>query len=206
MHGCNCQLVHTQRRIVLTGGPGAGKTAVLELARQAFCKHVSILPESASILFGGGFPRRGQIGQLAATQRAIFHVQRELEAMADLDLHTAITLCDRGTVDGAAYWPGPGSLFAQVGTTHDNELHRYDMVLHLRTPRPDAYNHQNPMRTETAVEAAAIDDRIAEAWSAHPRVIVVDSTHSFLEKAQRAVEILRAEVPACCRNGQPVTA
>jgi uncharacterized protein (DUF2249 family) len=48
---------HLRRRIVLTGGPGAGKTAVLELFRAAVCEHVNVLPEAAGIVFGGGFPR-----------------------------------------------------------------------------------------------------------------------------------------------------
>lgn len=40
----NCQ-PHGRRRVVLTGGPGAGKTAVLELVRQYFCKHIDVLPD-----------------------------------------------------------------------------------------------------------------------------------------------------------------
>lgn len=44
-------------RVVLTGGPGAGKTAVLELVRRAVCRHVRVLPEAASVVYGGGFPR-----------------------------------------------------------------------------------------------------------------------------------------------------
>lgn len=38
---------HKRRRVVLTGGPGAGKTATLELIRQSFCEHVHVLPEAA---------------------------------------------------------------------------------------------------------------------------------------------------------------
>jgi broad-specificity NMP kinase len=52
---CECAAVHERRRVVLTGGPGAGKTAVLELIRQSFCKHVKILQEAAGVIFGGGF-------------------------------------------------------------------------------------------------------------------------------------------------------
>lgn len=37
---------HKRKTIVLTGGPGAGKTAVLELVRQQFCAHVEVLPEA----------------------------------------------------------------------------------------------------------------------------------------------------------------
>ena len=57
MTRCECQAPHERRRIVLTGGPGAGKTAVLEMIRQSFFSHVTVLPEAASIKFGGGFPR-----------------------------------------------------------------------------------------------------------------------------------------------------
>ena len=45
------------RFVVLTGGPGAGKTAVMEAAKQIFAQDVMILPEAASIVYSGGFPR-----------------------------------------------------------------------------------------------------------------------------------------------------
>ena len=57
MKPCACEDAHTRRRIVMTGGPGAGKTAVLELVRVHFCEHIKVLNEAASIVFGGGFPR-----------------------------------------------------------------------------------------------------------------------------------------------------
>ena len=69
----------SRRRVVLTGGPGAGKTAVLELIRLFFCVHVRTLPEAAGIVFGGGFPRSDRQVLRQAAQRAIYHVQRELE-------------------------------------------------------------------------------------------------------------------------------
>ena len=50
---CACAEVHRRRRVVLTGGPGAGKTAVLELIRRSFCRHVLVLPESAGPLVAG---------------------------------------------------------------------------------------------------------------------------------------------------------
>lgn len=106
MRECPCTKRHEGHRVVLTGGPGAGKTAVLELIRQSFCAHVLVLPEAAGILFGGGFPREPDVAVQRAAQRAIFFVQRELESAADAS-DAAIVLCDRGTVDGAAYWPGP---------------------------------------------------------------------------------------------------
>jgi predicted ATPase len=191
---------HARKRIVLTGGPGAGKTAVLELVRQEFCAHVQVLPEAAGIVFGGGFPRTGSPDRLRGAQRAIFFVQRELESIGEAD-NAALVLCDRGTVDGAAYWPGPDSFWDAVGTTQEREMSRYDAVIHLRTPTVDGgYNHGNPLRTESAAAAAEIDERLLHIWAPHPRRFIVPSSPDFLEKASRVVEILKAEMPDCC-NG-----
>jgi predicted ATPase len=199
MNGCTCSEPHELRRIVLTGGPGAGKTAVLELMRKTLCKHVKILPESAGIVFGGGFPRGDAAALRRAGQRAIFYVQRELEEAAHAE-NVAISLCDRGTVDGLAYWPGPDELWPEVGTSLAAQLARYDAVIHLRTPSSADYNHQNPLRIETAREAAAIDARIAAAWSRHPRRFEVSPARDFLAKAARAIELVRGELPACCKR------
>ncbi len=202
MISCSCESAHARRRIVLTGGPGAGKTAVLELVRQNFCKHVRVLPEAASILFSGGFPRRSERDAQRAGQRAIFRVQRELEVVGDLG-GPAIVLCDRGTPDGIAYWPGEeADLWRDVGSTRSAELSRYDAVIHLRTPRL-GYNHQNPVRIETVEEAVAVDERILAIWKDHPRRYVIASEEDFLKKARRALAVLREELPECCRHKVP---
>jgi hypothetical protein len=79
MKPCDCGDRHVPRRVVLTGGPGAGKTAVLELIRLFFCEHVKTLAEAAGIVFGGRFPRSDSPPLRQAAQRAIYHVQRELD-------------------------------------------------------------------------------------------------------------------------------
>lgn len=198
MNHCACTDVHQSRRIVLTGGPGAGKTAVLEVIRKALCHHVRVLPESAGILFGGGFPRSRAPELRRPAQRAIFYVQRELEEMVKSQDY-AIVLCDRGTIDGLAYWPGPGDMLQMLGTSLDEQLARYHAVIHLRTPGAAAgYNFDNPLRVESAAEAAEIDERIAAAWQRHPRRLEVPATTDFIAKARRAVELVERELPACC--------
>jgi predicted ATPase len=200
MKPCPCSEPHQRRRVVLTGGPGAGKTAVLELIRQAFCEHVRVLPESAGILFSGGFPRGDVPALLRPAQRAIFFTQRELEATGEAG-NPAIVLCDRGTVDAAAYWPGPEDFWSAVGTTLQEQLQRYDAVIHLRTPRVQSgYNQSNPLRIESAAEAATIDERILHSWERHPRRVIVEETPDFMTKAARALEALSLELPQCCRQ------
>jgi predicted ATPase len=197
---CGCTAVHDPHRIVLTGGPGAGKTAVLELIKRSFCSHVVVLPESAGIVFGGGFPRRPDEISLQSAQRAIFHVQRELENAA-VSQNPAIILCDRGTIDGGAYWTGEPDLWTSVGSTLAAELGRYATVIHLRVPSADGgYDLSNPLRIETAAQAAVIDERIARLWASHARLFSVPPADAFIAKASRVLDILAGELPACCRS------
>jgi len=198
---CDCHEKHPRKRVVLTGGPGAGKTAVLELVRRHFCEHVLVLPEAAGLVYGGGFPRTEETEGHRCGQRAIFHVQRELEAFADAADNSAIVLCDRGTLDGLAYWRGaPAEMMEQVGTTIERELSRYDLVIHMRTPPPNEYNHSNRLRVETPQQAAEIDRRIEEVWRAHPHRVFIQSADDFLAKASYAIRLLRDQLPACCRH------
>jgi predicted ATPase len=202
MNTCACAEAHETRRVVLTGGPGAGKTAVLEMVRNSLCRHVRVLPEAASIVFGGGFPREDDPTCRRAEQRAIYFVQRELEVAGGA--HTpAVLLCDRGTLDGLAYWPGPVEDF--WGSTHTTlaaELARYDLVVHLKTPRSSqGYNHQNPLRTEPASAAAQIDERISAVWN---------SIHVALSSRPPATSSTRPSLPwrycePSCRAAAPPT-
>lgn len=202
---CRCTASHAPRRVVLTGGPGAGKTAILELLSHTLCRHVTFVPESAGMLFLGGFPRRSDVAHRRAVQRAIYHVQVELEGLATIG-NPALVLCDRGVVDGFAYWPGPDEYWDAVGTTRAAALARYDAVIHLRTPNGEnGYGHQNPMRSETAREAGEIDRRILAAWDGHPRRLFVEATEDFLTKAGRALDLIRAKIPPCCRGAAQET-
>jgi predicted ATPase len=200
---CHCtEAFHDCQLVVVTGGPGAGKTAIIEFARQVFCQHVAMVPEAASIVFGGGFWRRDSMPSQKAAQRAIYHVQRELETCLKEEAVTAAGLCDRGTIDGVAYWPGSeDSYWKELGSTREKEMARYAAVIHLRTPTVQlGYNKSNPLRIESADLAAAIDEKILKAWTGHKRHIVIDSAESFMAKTDKALTVIRELLPKCCAN------
>jgi predicted ATPase len=183
------------KRIVITGGPGAGKTASLEVARRTLCEHVGFARESASIVFGGGFPRENREHAACAAQRAIFHVQHELETLFDDRADLDLVLCDRGTVDCAAYWPrAEEDFYRELGTTRAAELVRYAAVIHLRPP-PDGDGYQRKgLRIESATEAACIDGRIEHGWRGHPRRVFIEHTHDFPAKVRRVLAIVEDEL------------
>lgn len=192
MQECESQITKT-RLIVLTGGPGGGKTAVLEMAKKTLDDRTVILPESASIIFGGGFWRLPSLSARKAAQRAIFHVQNELEALVCGEYNWEIGLCDRGTLDGLAYWPGDEKDFWKMSNSSlEKEYARYYAVIHMRTPDEiNGYNHNNPLRIENAVQSKIIDNKIAEIWKKHPRYVEVPSHKSFVEKAELALRFLK---------------
>ena len=113
------------KRIVLTGGPGGGKTTAADLFRRELGERVIVVPEAGTLLFSGGFPRVADPNALESTQVAIYHVQRALEDVQCARFPDRILLCDRGTVDGAAYWPsGPDGFFEAVLSSLQKEFGR----------------------------------------------------------------------------------
>lgn len=189
-HGC--------KFIVLTGGPGAGKTAVMEAARQIFSRQVAILPEAASIVYSGGFPRFNNPTSIRAAQRAIARVQEELERYAIEEGGTFVALCDRGIADGAAYWPtGSEGFYESLGSSQKTIFDRYSTVIHLKTPSLAlGYNHSNPMRIETPEEAILIDEKIESVWHGHPNRFIVPATESFTEKLDHVTALIKAALPS----------
>lgn len=187
-----------RRRIAFTGGPGGGKTTAADLFRRELGELLVIVPESATILFAGGFPRVMEREARRAAQRAIFHVQRNSEDVQSALYPERILLCDRGTVDGAAYWPdGEIDFFHAMGTTYEAELDRYDAVLFFESAAVAGMSIEggNPVRSESLSEAAAIDRRLRELWSPHPRFLLVPHSRSFLQKITSGLAMLESVLP-----------
>ena len=72
-----------------------------------------------------------------------------------------------------------------MGTTPEEQLVRYDGVIHLRTLQDTGYDHSNPLRLEPSTEAAALDSRILQAWAGHPNRSVVSEDPDFMVKAHK---------------------
>ncbi len=184
-------------RIALTGGPGGGKTTAADLFRRELGEKVVVVPESATILFSGGFPRYDEPNARRSAQSAIFHVQRNVEDVQSARYPDRILLCDRGTVDGGAYWPGEAEgYFRSMGTTLEHELQRYDAVVFFETAAVAGISIEggNATRCESLTQAAALDRRLRELWSRHPRFSLVPHSASFFQKITAALGILQRVV------------
>jgi predicted ATPase len=184
---------HGHCRIVLTGGPGGGKTTAADLFRREIGERVVLVPEAATMVFTGGFPRVSQPTAVHAAQRAIYHVQRNLEDVQAALYPERVLLCDRGTVDGAAYWPDePRGFFRALGTSLKAELARYDAVIFFESAAVGGMGIEggNPVRNETMEQAVELDGKLRALWSHHPRFILVPHNPSFFKKISFALAVL----------------
>ena len=180
------------QKIVFTGGPSAGKTTLIKTLVKSFHPELCTVPETASILYQGGFHRSSVPAERIHVQRAIYFVQKESEAIVALQNPKAHLLCDRGTLDGLAYWPKEGgSFYEQFNTNLEQELQNYQWVLHLDSACAQGYDSSNPIRLESPAEAQQLNQRILEVWSQHPQRFVIKATQDFIKKARLVQAIVR---------------
>lgn len=187
-------------KIAVTGGPSGGKTTLIEALQKDMTGLLSVVPEAATLIYRGGFPRKSSALGRRHAQRAICLVQRELEDLAESDSKTDVIVCDRGSLDSIAYWPqDEADFFASLVTSRERELARYHWVLHLDTASQDYFDTSNPVRTESHKEALELNERIKAAWTGHPQRIVITHSDEFLEKiakAKKAIRLMIQGLPA----------
>lgn len=188
------------RRIVLTGGPGAGKTVISHRLAAERPDRFVLVPEAATQVYDSLQTRwdRLDLAGRRDVQRRIYRLQVEQEARLAREHPDKTLLLDRGTVDGAAYWPeGPDDYWRDLGTSLDAELARYDLVIWMQTcAAVGTYDGDtsNACRFEDAGAAIASGNLLATLWSGHPRLVRVDAYPHLDEKVRAVAGAL--DVPA----------
>lgn len=151
------------------------------------------------MLFNGGFPRYEEPEAVRAAQRAIFGVQKNLEDMQLCHYPGRILICDRGTIDGLAYWPAEEdqqAFFNEIGTTHEEQLARYDAVIFFESAAVGGMDIEggNPARVEGLDEAVLLDRKLQKVWSKHPHYTLVPNNKSFFKKITMGLAAIEAIV------------
>jgi len=198
-------------RIVLTGGPCAGKTTILARIKSHFSElgyHVFLVPEAATVVINTGFiPASFPGDQIYELQDAILDLTlalyRQTERLVQhLGRYPALIVYDRGSLDAKAYCtPAAWDRILQTRGVTEKELRDapYHGIIHLVTAADGAPEHysifNNTARLESLAQAKAIDLRLREAWAGHPQFHIVDNSTPFAAKVSRAMEIISTLVP-----------
>ncbi|MEZ7279440.1 AAA family ATPase [Pseudoalteromonas sp. 68 DY56-GL68] len=183
-----------KKRIVLTGGPGGGKTTAIDLLRREFSNQIVVVPESATMLFSGGIERNDSPSLIKAQQQAIYNLQKHLEHIQRTKHPDRLMLCDRGSLDGLAYWPdNPDEFFVYLNTDLNTELAQYDAVIFFETAAKSgqSIHSNNPVRNESDNQAIILDDKLQAVWSQHPNFNLVKSSESFIQKVMFGINTIQ---------------
>lgn len=196
------------KRIVLTGGPCAGKTTALVKIIEHFSSlgyKVFTIPEVPTMFTQAGMNYLTSNKQFfyegeKATLQTQIALEDQFFRMAQTLDQPVLIVCDRGTMDISTYlkpevW---NQIIGEVGyTSAQLRDDRYDAVLHLVSAADGAEQFyttaNNAQRLEKADEqglriARELDKKVVEAWTGHSHLRVINNHEDFDNKLNRVLK------------------
>lgn len=200
-------------KVVLTGGPSAGKTTAMSWIQNNFSKmgySVLFIPETATELISGGLAPWTCVSNLHY-QKCQMKLQLEKEKVfeqgaSSLKADKVLIVCDRGALDNKAYMTEAefACVLNELGLNEVELRDSYDAVFHLVTAAKGAEQFyttaNNAARTESVKEAAELDDKLIAAWTGHPHLRVIDNSTDFEDKLKRVI----AEIASFLGEPEPL--
>ena len=195
-------------KIVLTGGPCAGKTTGMSWIQNTFAKMgytIIFMQEPATELKSAGItPAR--CSSMMAYQ--LFQMKLQLEKenvytraagdIAEKSGKKVLIVCDRGFFDNRAYMTAGefDEALRILGVSREEKFRSYDAVFHLETTAKNAKvfygTATNAIRDESPEQAAALDDLVIAAWDEHPYYRVIENLNGFEDKMRHLVAEIAA--------------
>ncbi len=185
-------------RILITGGPGAGKTESKRFLQEALNVrgyHALFIPETATELIGAGISASTVGSRSYQTEQLIKQILKEKAAMnkakALISQNSStrpVLIFDRGTLDGIA-WSGQEEFDAILQSQKLNMAELvldYDAIFHMESAgcRLDENYDQsnNPARIASPKEACRLDHILRNVYRSNPEWHFIESDADIQKK------------------------
>lgn len=192
-------------KIVITGGPCAGKSTALSWIQAEYTKKgyfVIFVPESATELIMAGISSV-TLNSDIEFQTALLKDQLTKEKLFEdvakkLPNDKVLIVCDRGAMDGKAYIKPYEyeQMLKYLGLNEVELRDNYDAVFHLVTTAVGAKEYytlkNNKARYESIDEAIMSDKKTLQAWTGHPHLRVIDNSTDFEGKMRKLIKEISA--------------
>ena len=193
-------------RVVITGGPCAGKTTALkDIKKRLEVNGYEVLTSheiATMIITSGAIPKPSEKGNVSlhTFQKIILDmtIAQEnalLELASDIDSEKVAIIYDRGILDNRAYIPHSEfqGLIDEKNITVEQILNRYDIILHLVSTaldKPEEYSKNNQARLESLEEAIQVELATQNAWPESNNKFIFYNDCDFEEKLRRVMKTL----------------
>lgn len=187
-------------KVVITGGPCAGKSSALEyLIKYYQDKNIKVfyINEVATKLINQGIAP-----WTCKTSLEFQKIRMKLQLKKELEIDKQIINCndekilviyDRGLMDSKAYTYGNefNEVLKELHLNIIEARDRYDAVFHLLSVSKDKEEFytltNNSARIETVEEAKVLDDKIISSWIGHPHFRIIKSYDLFIDKINQLI-------------------
>lgn len=201
--------MYKHKKIVVTGGPCAGKTTAMQKIVEEFTERgykVFVVSETATeLILGGAKPFGKDPIEIVEFQRYVLNLQlakeRLFETIANNCDQDTIILCDRGVMDNRAYISNQTfkELLKEQNLNEMELMSSYDLVIHLVTAADGAEENytlaNNSARTETVEQARELDKKTLDSWTGHEKLeIITNDNKTFDEKIHDAISVIYKEL------------
>ena len=192
------------KRIVLTGGPCAGKTSAIKLIKDYFEKEniiVLFIDECDTKIINNGITPYGENKiDMYDFQKHVFKMQLEEEEKIenyikenkDKDI---IVLYDRCLIDNRSYVSEKqyNKLLKEFNIDIKEYINKFDLFIHLVTAAVDTEYYtleNNNARVESKEDAILLDEKIMKCYKNIPNHKIADNRSNFDDKIKYIIKLI----------------
>ena len=185
-------------KIVITGGPGAGKTSALEYINKYFTDKglaVVIVSETATEIISSGITPLN-IGQKAFQKNLLLLQLAKEKYYTEMARHLkndSIMIFDRGALDGKAYLSAEQfeEILEETGLSEESLISSYNALFYLESPagkNSQFYTTENnPARSESPDEASELAEKTLSVWQSNKKLIKIENQNKFEDKMKHLI-------------------